>query len=133
MMRNKTMSRVFALLLSMVIALSMSVCAFAEEAQPYNADATDIRAYIYVADQEYSVFVTAPSNVSKINMTATLYQKNLLGYKEVDSMSASATGYSCNKSKSYAFQSGKNYKLEVTAEVYSGGVWDTVTATVTAP
>lgn len=133
MMRNKTMSRVFALLLSMVIALSMSVCTFAEEAQPYNADATKIRAYIDDVNQSYSASVTAPSGTSKINMTATLYQKNLLGYKEVDSMTASANGNFCSKSKAYAFQSGKNYKLEVTAEVYSGGVWDTVTATVTAP
>lgn len=40
------MARVFALLLAVVAALSMSVCAFAKETQPYNADTTKIRAYI---------------------------------------------------------------------------------------
>lgn len=131
MRRSKAMARVFALLLAVVAALSMSVCAFAKETQPYNADTTKIRAYIDDVNQIYSASVIAPSSVSKINMTATLYQKNLLGYKEVDSITASANSNFCSKSKSYTFDTSKKYKLEVTAEVYSDGVWDTVTATVT--
>lgn len=134
MINKKTLPRMLTLILAVFMALSMSICAFASEMQPYNADKTDIRAYIDIVGQEYSVIVTAPSNASKINMTATLYEKKLLGgYKEVDSMSASSQSYKCSKSKPYTFDANKKYKLEVTADIYSGGVWDTVTSTVTAP
>ena len=134
MSSNRIISCMTTLLLAVMMMVTMSVSVFAEELQPYNADATKITAYIDITNGRYSAVVNAPTNASKINMTATLYEKKLLGgYKEIDSMSASASGHSCSKSKAYAFDENKKYKLEVTAGVYSGGVWDTVTATVTAP
>lgn len=129
---SKAMPRLFSVLLAALMMMSMSVCAFAQEAEVYNADKTNIRAYISVAHNEYTVFVSAPDNISKINMSATLYQKQGSGYKQVDSMSGSVNGYNLNKSKSYAFQSGQKYKLEVTADVYSNGKWDTIRNTVYA-
>ena len=64
-------------------------------------------------------------------MEATLYQKQLIGRKEISSMSASASSARCSQSKSAAIQTGKTYVIEVTAEVYSGGVWETIEDTIT--
>ena len=46
-------------------------------------------------------------------------------------MSASASSARCSQSKSAAIQTGKTYVIEVTAEVYSGGAWDTIEKTIT--
>ena len=125
-------SYLFTLLVTFIVMMAMATFTFAAEIKPFNADATKIRAYIDDVNQSYSVFVTSPSNVSKISMTANLYQKKILGYKKVDSMTASSNGNFCNKSKAYLFERGENYKLEVTAKVYSDGVWDTLTSSFTA-
>ena len=81
--------------------------------------------------QTYSVTVMAPSDATKVKFDATLYQKQLIGRKEISSMSASANGRTCSKSQSAAIESGKTYVIEVTAQVYSGGVWDTIEKTLT--
>ncbi len=47
---NKVMSRLFSMLLAALMMMSMSVCAFAQEAELYNADKTNISAYIVTAD-----------------------------------------------------------------------------------
>ena len=67
-----------------------------------------------------------------IAMALTLYEKGLLGYKEVDSASASANSRTCSKTVSYAFKDGKSYKLTVTGSAYVDGQWDTVTKNFTA-
>ena len=46
-------------------------------------------------------------------------------------MSASASGRTCAKSQNAEVESGKTYVIEVTAQVYSGGTWDTVERTIT--
>ena len=47
-------------------------------------------------------------------------------------MSASASGRTCSKSQSAAIEKGKTYVIEVTAQVYVGGAWDTIEETITA-
>lgn len=128
MTASKTMSKVIAIAMVIAMALTMTVSAFASEIQPYNADATQITASVSYASQTYSVTVQAPAGTTKINASATLYQKTLFGYKEIDSMTANVSSWKCVKSQSATIEKGKTYKIEVTAEIYSGGQWDTITA-----
>ena len=46
-------------------------------------------------------------------------------------MSASSNSARCSKSPSAAIEKGKTYVIEVTAQVYSGGAWDTIEETIT--
>ena len=69
---------------------------------------------------------------TKTKIELTLYEKGLLGYKEVDSANASANSRTCSKTVSYAFKDGKSYKLTVTGSAYVDGQWDTVTKNFTA-
>ena len=124
-------SKFLSIAMVIAMALTMTVSAFASDAQPYNADATKVTALVNVGAQSYSVTVTAPSDATKVKFDATLYQKQLIGRKEISSMSASANGRTCAKSQSAAIESGKTYVIEVTAEVYSGGAWDTIEKTIT--
>lgn len=116
--------------MAIAMALTMTVSAFASDAQPYNADATKVTALVNAGAQTYSVTVTAPSDATKVKFDATLYQKQLIGRKEISSMSAGANGRTCAKSQSAAVESGKTYVIEVTAQVYSGGTWDTIERTI---
>ena len=118
--------------MAIVMALTMTVSAFASDAQPYNADATKVTALVNAGAQTYSVTVTAPSDATKVKFDATLYQKQLIGRKEISSMSASDSGRTCSKSQSAAIEKGKTYVIEVTAQVYVGGAWDTIEETITA-
>ena len=119
-----------SVLLMLLLALTMTVSAFASDAQPYNADATKVTALVNAGAQTYSVTVTAPSDATKVKFDATLYQKQLIGRKEISSMSAGANGRTCAKSQSAAVESGKTYVIEVSAQVYSGGTWDTIERTI---
>ena len=109
--QKTAVTKLLAVAMTIAMALTMTVSAFAAEIQPYNADATKV--------------------TTKVEFDATLYQKQLIGRKEISSMSASANGRTCAKSKSAAIQTGKTYVIEVTAEVYSGGAWDTIEKTIT--
>ena len=100
MTASKTMSKVIAIAMVIAMALTMTVSAFASEIQPYNADATQITASVSYASQTYSVTVQAPAGTTKINASATLYQKTLFGYKEIDSMTANVSSWKCVKSQS---------------------------------
>lgn len=123
---RKNHRRFLSLAMALAMLLTMSVSAFAYPIQPYNANETTLVGKVNASTQTYSVTVSAPSNTTKIEMTATLYQKQLLGYKEIDTMTASANSWRCTKSESATIESGKTYKIEVVAEIYAGGVWDTV-------
>ena len=125
-------SKLLAIAMSIAMALTMTVSAFASDAQPYNADATKISGSVNTGSKTYSVVVTAPSDATKVKFDATLYQKQLIGRKEISSMSGSASGHIASNNKSADIQTGKTYVIEVTAEVYSGGAWDTVKKTITA-
>lgn len=126
MTMNRTMSKIFAIVMAVAMALTVTVSAFAADIQPYNADATQITASVSYASQTYSVTVQAPTGTTKINASATLYQKTLFGYKEIDSVTASASSRTCTKRQSATIEEGKTYKIEVTAEIYSSGQWDTI-------
>lgn len=78
-----------------------------------------------------TVTVQGPSSVTKVKMEATLYQKKLIGREEISTMSASSNSARCSKSQSAAIEKGKTYVIEVTAQVYSGGAWDTIEETIT--
>lgn len=129
---SRIVSKLFAIAMVVAMALTLSVSAFAVEIQPYNADATNISAAVSYSGQSYSVLVTAPPEVTKISATATLYQKTLFGRKQIDTVSSTVNGRRCNVVKSVTIEEGKTYIVEVTADVYSSGVCDTVKALVTA-
>ena len=124
--KNKYLSHILPIAMAFVLLMTMSVSAFASSVQLFNADLTTVTGGVSYTAQSYSVNVTAPANTSKIEMTATLYQKQLLGFKKIDTMTSSVNSWKCAKSESAAIESGKTYKIEVVAEICTGGVWDTI-------
>ena len=112
--KTKTLPRILSLALAAAMMLTMLVSAFAADITPNNVDTTKLNGVISQNLQTYSATVSGPSNTTKTKLEMTLYEKGLLGYKEVDSASASANSRTCNKTVSYAFKSGKSYKLTVT-------------------
>lgn len=130
---NRTLSRkLLALAMALAMALTMTVSAFASEIQPWYADTTDIKATVNYSAKTYTVMITGAEDTKKITFDATLYQKQLLGRKQISTMSGSSDSRTCSQSKSAAIESGKTYVIEVTAQVYSGGSWDTIKETITA-
>ena len=124
---KRTLPRKFlAITMAIVMALTMTVSAFASDVRPNNLDTTDI-----IGSINYTVNITGAADATKITFNATLYKKELLGRKEISSMTGSSNGRVCSKSKSATIEKGKTYVIEVTAKVYSGGVWDTVEKTLT--
>ena len=131
MKSRKILSKGIAIAMAIAMAMTMTVSAFASVVRPFNADAADIIAKVNATAQTYSVTVTAPADTAKVKFSATLYQKNLLGRKEIDSMAASSTGRKCTKTKSATIEQGKTYQITVTADIYSGGQWHSVENTST--
>ena len=129
--QKTAVTKLLAIAMTIAMALTMTVSAFAAEIQPYNADATKISGSVNAGSKTYSVVATAPSDATKVKFDATLYQKQLIGRKEISSMSGSASGHIASNNKSADIQTGKTYVIEVTAEVYSGGAWDTIEKTIT--
>lgn len=130
--RKRSMKhRMAALVMTLAMVLSLTVCSFASNAQTYNEDFTAIIGTVSYIGQSYDVTVTAPSNTTYIGVEATLYQKQLFGRKEISSFTGSTTLSTFSKSKSAEIIKGKTYILEATAQVCTGGVWDTLETTVT--
>ena len=123
--------RLAALVMTLAMVLSLTVCPFASNAQTYNEDITAILGSISYIAQAYDVTVTAPSNTTYIGVEATLYQKQLFGRKEISSFTGSTTMSTYSKRQSAEIIKGKTYILEATAEVCTGGVWDTLEGSVT--
>ena len=128
----RTLPRMVSLAMAIAMALTMVVSAFATDMKPSNVSNTKITADISYSDQNYFAMTTGPAGTTITKMEITLYEKWLLGYKEVDSASASANSRTCSKTVSYAFKDGKSYKLTVTGSAYVDGKWDTVTKSFTA-
>ena len=129
---NRALPRkLLSIAMALAMALTMTVGAFASDLRPWYADETTIKATINVSAQTYLVTVQAPSNTTQIKMQATLYQKQILGRKEISSMTGTANSSICTSSKKAAIEKGKTYVIEVTAQVYSGGSWNTVEDTIT--
>ncbi len=131
-MKEKTLPRILSVALTAAMLLTMVVSAFAADVIPYNVDATRVSGNLSNSSQSYYAKITGPSGSTKTKLEMTLYEKGLLGYKEVDSASASANKDICSKSVPYAFKNGKSYKLTVTGSAYVNGKWDTVTKDFTA-
>ena len=125
---HTTHHRLIALAMAIAMALTLSVSALASDSRPWNTDNTSITARI--SQTQYSATVTGPKEATKTELSLVLYEKGILGYKQVDSASASANSVRCTKNVSYAFKSGKTYKLEVTGKAYVSGAWDTVSDSV---
>ena len=128
---HTTHHRLIALAMAIAMALTLSVSALASANEPYNVDTTKLAGSFSSSAQTYSATVSGPMG-TKTKIELTLYEKGLLGYKEVDSASASANSRTCSKTVSYAFKDGKSYKLTVTGSAYVDGQWDTVTKNFTA-
>ena len=129
---HPTHHRLIALAMAIAMALTLSVSALASANEPYNVDTTKLAGSFSSSAQTYSATVSGPMGATKTKIELTLYEKGLLGYKEVDSASASANSRTCSKTVSYAFKDGKSYKLTVTGSAYVDGQWDTVTKNFTA-
>ena len=129
--QKTAVKKLLAVAMAIAMALTMTVSAFAAEIQPFYDSEVNITGRVSASSQTYSVTVQAPAGTTQVKMEATLYQKQLIGRKEISSMSASASSARCSQSKSAAIQTGKTYVIEVTAEVYSGGTWDTIEKTIT--
>ena len=129
---HTTHHRLIALARAIAMALTLSVSALASANEPYNVDTTKLAGSFSSSAQTYSATVSGPMGTTKTKIELTLYEKGLLGYKEVDSASASANSRTCSKTVSYAFKDGKSYKLTVTGSAYVDGQWDTVTKNFTA-
>ena len=127
MRKSKTIPGMITLLVTVVMLLTLIGSAFATNAQTYNNDESSVYGSIFPT--RYSASVTAPVGTTKTEVTATLYQKQLLWYTKVDSASNSANTNYCAVYKNYTMESGKTYKLEIEARVYNDGVWDTLEAT----
>ena len=124
---TKATTRMFSLLMAFAMMFSIMVSAYAsDEVQPYYDNPVALTAGVSYAGQNYYGSVSAPVGTSQINMTVTLYQKNLLGYKELDSMSKTVYTRACNKTKSYGINSEKTYKVKIDAEVCVDGSWETI-------
>ena len=130
--RTRTFPRIVSLVMAIAMALTMSVSAFASDIRPWNVDRTKLTGTLSPSAQTYSATVSGPVGTTKTKMELTLYEKGILGYKEVDSASTSANSRACSKTVSYAFKDGKSYKLTVTGSAYVDGTWDTVTKNFTA-
>ena len=129
--RKSMKHRLAALMMTLAMVLSMTVCSFASNAQTYNEDITEIIGTISYIGQAYDVTVMAPSNTTYIGVEATLYQKQLFGRKEISSFTGSVADCGFYKEKSAEIIKGKTYILEATARVCTGGVWDTLEGSVT--
>lgn len=128
--KSRTIPSMIAMVVAVAVALTLVCSAFASNAQTYNNVESSV--YGSILPTQYSAGVNAPSAATKTEVTATLYQKQLLWYTKVDSESKSANSSHCAIYKNYDMQSGKTYKLEIEARVYCDGVWDTLEATTTA-
>lgn len=128
---TSALRRIVAIAMSIAMALTLTVSAFALDPQPHNADLTNITAKVSASAKTYSVTVNAPTGTTKIEVQATLYQKQLIGRKEISSLSGSVNGRVYTKSKSAAIETGKTYVVEVTATICSGSVKDTLKDTIT--
>ncbi len=130
--RKLTASKLFAIVLAAAMLLTMTVSAFASEAQLYYDTEIMIIGDVNATTKTYSVSVTAPTDVTKIKFDATLYQKQLIGRKKIATMSASANSNYCYKSQSAEIQTGKTYIVEIEGQVYFDGAWHDTNGDFTA-
>lgn len=122
--KAKAVSSMIATIMALIMAISLMSSAFASNVETYNNDESTV--ILSILDDSYFTSVMAPTAATKTQLSATLYQKQLFTWKEVDSASKSANSNYCYINKNYDFQTNKTYKLEVVAKVYCDGQWDTI-------
>lgn len=129
--KSKT-SRIFALAMAILMALTVTVGSAFAEIRPFNVDTTTVSASMSYANSKFTVSAVAPNGTTQIKVDATLYQKNGNSYTRVDSASYSINSDTLIKTHSYNFSSGKSYKLTVLFQICTNGQWDTINRTYTA-
>lgn len=130
--RKLAASKLFAIVMAPAMLLTVTVSAFASEMQTYYDTEISISGSVDASAQLYTVTVQAPSDTTKTQFDATLYQKQLIGRKKISSTSASANGSRCVKVQSATIQTGKTYEIEISAQVYYDGAWHDADGTITA-
>ncbi|MCI5843977.1 MAG: hypothetical protein MR004_10125 [Clostridiales bacterium] len=130
--RKLAASKLFAIVLAAAMLLTMTVSAFASEAQLYYDSEIVISGNVDAYNQLYTVTVLGPTDITKIKFDATLYQKQLIGRKKIATMSASANSNYCYKSQSAEIQTGKTYIVEIEGQVYFDGAWHDTNGDFTA-
>jgi len=94
---------------------------------PYWDNAELIDATVSFEDGEYTGYIKANSDVTKISMTVVLKVKNSNGtYSEVSRTSKTSNSNIAYKSDTYDFVKGKTYKLTVYGTVYVDSDYENV-------
>lgn len=128
----KNAKTIFTLLLALALMAALACPAFAAGIQPYYVGDGAISGNINRSAGTYSAKATTKSMATRIEVSATLYEKGLIFYSQVSSTSNSGSGTACTASGSYSYQSGKTYKLEYSATFYyADGTSETVNGSVT--
>ena len=114
--------RLICLLLSVAMLTLASISCFA--VQPRWSYTSSINFYMYFDEEEGSIIgsVKGYSDVTKIEGTITLYYKNFLGFwsKTGDEWDISTSSTTLYIDKTFAAESGEQYKAELEVNVYSG-------------
>ena len=78
--------------------------------------------------EDYYATANGTDNISRISVSATLYEKGFLGtYHQVSSCSNTSNSTLCTASSSYSLKSGKTYRLDYSATFYySDGTNETI-------
>ncbi len=121
-----TIKKHYPLLLLLIIFLAAVFSVKAAALAPrYRGNAT-ISATIRSSD--YYATANGTDNISRISVSATLYEKGFLGtYHQVSSCSNTSNSTLCTASASYSLKSGKNYRLDYSATFYySDGTNETI-------
>lgn len=124
---KKHSKKFISMALTCIVAVSLGLAAYAQSVVPYDLHPNTIRADISYDSQTYSVACSMASGTKSVTVSATLYQKGLIFYSEVDSLSGSYTTRSFTCEKSYPLERGKTYKVAYTVTVtYTDGTSETI-------
>lgn len=120
--------KIIALIATIIIAIPI----FTTEAfrvQPRWSLLNSITAVCYTSDDVYLVDVSAMNNVTRLDISATVYEKGLFsGYTQVSTLNKTVYTYHHSVTKSYDFSTLKDYKIDVTIKAYTrAGQTETVT------
>ena len=128
----------FVIALTVLLAFSMSMVAFAEEVEPPVNPGDDPSPYQYTSSAYATCSVSAGTarsgaviygnaGVTKIVVTYTLQKKSGGSWSNVKSWSKTVNARNFNASSTKAVSSGYSYRTKATATVYQGAASETFT------
>lgn len=120
--------RIIALVATIIITLPIFTMT-ASRVQPRWTLLNSATAVCYTNDDVYYVSVTALDNVTRLDISATVYEKGLFsGYTQVSTLNKTVYTYHHVATKSYDFSTLKDYKIDLTVTAYTqSGQTETVT------